>query len=158
MVFCSVATCGTTALWGISWLIIPFHSPCATAHFESSKHRGREEHAASLPLSMGCRAAGFTQPSSDFSRNNQVSHICLWQCWQASGWFFIFYSIFLRMFLLLSMWSEGKQRQLFQEVTPAHRLITAPQPLQHPARGDVYDFPLNFLLLFALGCYEIQSQ
>lgn len=135
--------------------------PVAMALVQCSKCRGREEPPASLCLSVGCGAAEFTQSSSDFTGNNQASRIWLWQHWQAGGWsvwFFIFYSIFLRTFLPLSMWSEGKQRQLFREVTPAPRLITAPQPLQHPARGDVYHFPLNFLLLLALGCCEIQSQ
>lgn len=59
------------------------------------------------------------------------------------------------MFLPPSTWSEGKQRQPFREVTPAPRLITAPQPLQRPARGDVYHFLWISLLLFAIGCCEI---
>lgn len=70
-------------------------------------------------------------------------HICGSICnsWQSIGWlvwFFVFYSIFLRMFLPPNTWSGGKQRQPFQEVTPAHHHITAPQLLQHPVRGDVY--------------------
>lgn len=147
MDFCSAASavCAPTAIWGNPRLFVTLCSPCIIAPFQCPKCRGRGEGTAwhfsvslSPPVEHG--AAEFTQSSGDFTRSNPASRTWLWQCWQAIGWsmwFFIFYSIFLRMFLPLNTSSGGKQRQLFQEVTPAHRHITAPQPLQHPARGDV---------------------
>ncbi|KAJ6661339.1 hypothetical protein lerEdw1_014967 [Lerista edwardsae] len=44
---------------------------------------------------------------------------------------------YLKMFRLLSMSSEGKQRQPFQGAIPAHRHIPVPQGLQLQAKGGI---------------------